>query len=896
MPMVGEKRKLLSKIDFYHIVKVFVCNSDLLNLAIQYMALTENEIRSLQGLTSKEAEARLKKDGYNELPLTSRKRIFRILLEVVMEPMFILLLACFVIYLLLGDWTEAMMLLGFVAISIVITIYQENKTEKSLEALKDLSSPRALVIRDGQRQRIPGRDVVLDDLIFLHEGDRVPADGELLWCMNLSIDESILTGESLAVTKRAESGKPKERKAGGENSPYVFSSTLIVAGQGIAKVVAIGINTEVGKIGKALHQVEEEKTPLQKETGKLVKRLTVVGISLSLLLIIAFGILKNEWLKGVLAGITLAMGLLPEEFPVILTVFLALGAWRISTRHVLTRKAGAIETLGSITTLCVDKTGTLTENKMSVRELFVPSGDEDPVQKIQNGKVWTIDHQAFKPLPEDFHLLIEFAVLASKRDPFDPMEKALVELITTKQVDASHDHPDRKLLKEYPLAHSLLVLSYAWQLKDLKKYVVGAKGAPEAILEVCHVSAGEARAVQKHVEQLTSKGLRVLGVARAISEALPEDQHDFAFEFMGLIAWEDPIRPSVAAAVNECYDAGIEIKMITGDYAGTAQSIARQAGFRDKEVLLGSALEEQSESELKASVPRTNIFARMVPDQKLRLVKVLQDHNEVVAMTGDGVNDAPSLKASHVGIAMGGRGTDVAREAAHLVLLEDDFSHIVSAIKMGRRIYDNIRKAMAYVVAIHVPIAGLSIIPILLNWPMLLFPAHILFLEMIVDPACSLVFEQEEAEDDIMMRPPRKRGGSLFAKRVVWLSILQGLMILALTLTTYGVALYKELPANEARALTFATLIVSNVALILSNRRWDESILHTLKKKNKASFWIITGTITFLLAIFNIPWLSHVFQFGPMHPHDFLIAIGLGLVSTLWFETVKALTQKKIPK
>lgn len=856
------------------------------------MTLSENEIRSLRGLSLAEVKARIKKFGHNEIPLSSRRRIFKILIGVIMEPMFLLLLACFVIYLILGDWTEAIMLLGFVAISIVITIYQENKTEKSLEALKDLSSPRALVIREGVRQRIPGREVVMDDLIFLHEGDRVPADGELIWCMNLSIDESILTGESLAVSKRA--GKiEEERKPGGENLPFVFSSTLVVAGQGIAKVVGVGINTEVGKIGKALHQVEEEKTPLQKETGTIVKNLSITGLALSLMLIVVFGLMKGEWMQGVLAGITLAMGLLPEEFPVILTVFLALGAWRISTRQVLTRKTGAIETLGSITTLCVDKTGTLTENKMSVRELFVPSSDVDPVLKISNGKKWTINHQHPQPLPEEFHALVEFSVLASKRDPFDPMEKALVELMTTRQVDASHDHPERKLLKEYPLAQSLLVLSYAWQLKDTKKYVIGAKGAPEAILEVCHVSQEEIDAVHAQVEQLTGNGLRVLGVARSSSDTLPENQHDFNFEFLGLIAWEDPIRPSVPAAVQECYQAGIEIKMITGDYAGTAQSIAQQAGLKNKNVLVGSDWDKQPEEQLKHSMHDANVFARMVPEQKLKLVKALQEQNEVVAMTGDGVNDAPSLKAAHVGIAMGGRGTDVAREAAHLVLLEDDFSHIVSAIRMGRRIYDNIRKAMAYVVAIHVPIAGLSIIPILLNWPMLLFPAHILFLEMVVDPACSLVFEQEEAEKDIMMRPPRKRGGMLFSKRVLILSLLQGSMVLLLTLTTYGLALYKGLSAEEARALTFATLIVSNVALILSNRRWDQTIARTITEKNKASFWIITGTIGMLLCIFFVPWLSHVFKFGPMHFHDFLMAIGLGLLSTLWFETVKYFTRKK---
>lgn len=853
---------------------------------------TEIPVGSMHGLSSQQAKGALHQHGFNELPLNERKRFFKIIFGVVTEPMFLLLLACFVIYLILGDWTEAVMLLGFVTISIAITIYQENKTEKSLEALKDLSSPRALVIRDGRRQRIPGREVVPNDLIFLHEGDRVPADGVLLWSLNLSIDESILTGESLAVRKSVNETLHSNRVPGGDNSPFVFSSSLVTAGQGIAQVVATGINTEVGKIGKALHQLEEGKSPLQRETGGIVRLFSVIGLALSVSLTVLFGLTKGEWLRGVLAGITLAMGLLPEEFPVILAVFLALGAWRISRQQVLTRKTGAIETLGSITTLCVDKTGTLTENKMSVRELFVPSNDTDPVAKIANGRNTVIDSRLPLPLDEAFHQLVEYAVLASKRDPFDPMEKALVELIARHQVDALHDHPDRKLLKEYPLQNSLLVLSYAWELAANDKYIVGAKGAPEAILEVCHVSKAMADAIEVKVAQLTGTGLRVLGVARATSDTLPADQHDFAFEFLGLIAWEDPIRPSVPAAVQECYTAGIEIKMITGDYAGTAQSIARQAGLISKGTCVGADWEQLAPEESQRLAKESNVFARMVPEQKLKLVKALQDQKEVVAMTGDGVNDAPSLKAAHVGIAMGARGTDVAREAAHLVLLEDDFSHIVAAIRMGRRIYDNIRKAMAYVVAIHVPIAGLSILPILLGWPMILFPAHILFLEMIVDPACSLVFEQEEGEHDIMTRPPRKVSGSLFSKPVLTLSIAQGLFVLLLTFVVYAAALRNGASTELARALTFGALVICNVVLILCNRRWDEPVWKTLKEENKASFWIVTGTLVMLLVIFYVPWLTRIFQFDSPEWWQFIAIILMTFLAVAGFESMKYIFYK----
>jgi Ca2+-transporting ATPase len=585
------------------------------------------------------------------------------------------------------------------------------------------------------------------------------------------------------------------------------------------------------------------------------------------------------------------MGLLPEEFPVILTVFLALGAWRISRHQVLTRKPGAIEALGSITTLCVDKTGTLTENHMSVHSLYVPGEGNSNPEKIAAGSILLLKRD--EPLPEEFHPLIEYAVLASKRDPFDPMEKTLMALLDTKRVDSAHDHPDRKLQKEYPMAKSLLVLSYAWKFRGESNYVVGAKGAPEAVLKLCQFSGDGLRQAIAKVEELTNQGLRVLGVAHATTPKLPENQLEIQFEFAGFIAWEDPIRPSVPAAVKECYEAGIEIKMITGDYPGTASSIARQAGMTAKTTVLGTEIDLANEKQRTSLVANANVFARMVPEQKYELVKSLQQTGQIVAMTGDGVNDAPCLKAAHVGIAMGGRGTDVAREAAHLVLLEDDFSHIVAAIRMGRRIYDNLRKAMAYVVAIHVPIAGLSILPILFGWPLLFFPVHILFLELIVDPACSLIFEQEEAESGVMNRPPRKKTDSILSGGVLRLSLLEGFAILVVTLITYGLSMQKGLPVEEARSLTFATLIAANIALILSNRRWKDSLITTTQKRNSASLWIIGATTLMLLIVYFIPALQNIFHFGPMHGHDFLMAVGLGFLCAIWFEGVKHLIGKK---
>jgi Ca2+-transporting ATPase len=825
-------------------------------------------------------------DGPNELPSSRRRCTLAIAFEVVREPMFLLLVACGVVYLLLGEPKEALMLLGFVFVIMGITIVQERRTERALDALRDLSSPRALVIRDGQRKRIAGREVVRGDMIILSEGDRVPADAILRHSINLSADESLLTGESVPVRKVASLDAQTSSRPGGDDLPAVFSGTMVTQGQGVAEVVATGLRTEIGKIGKALQSLEPEQTLLQKETGRLVRNLAIVGLSLCAVVVVLYALTRGNtamsWKQGFLAGIATAMATLPEEFPVVLTIFLALGAWRISQKRVLTRRIPAIETLGAATVLCVDKTGTLTQNRMSISRLC--AGDV----------VFDASHLAGKDLPEDFHRLVEFGILASKKDPFDPMEKALRKLGASRLASTEHVHDNWSLVREYPLSPELLALSHVWQSPDKMKLMVAAKGAPEAIADLCHLDAQQRQDLAGQVASMAGEGLRVLGVAqgRPVAQSdLPRNQHEFEFEFLGVVGLADPIRPAVPRAIQECYSAGVRVVMITGDYPATAQSIARQIGLTNvAEVITGPELDRMSDEELSDRIGRTNIMARVVPEQKLRIVTALKARGEVVAMTGDGVNDAPALKAAHIGVAMGGRGTDVARESAGLVLLDDDFSSIVEAIRLGRRIFDNIKKAVSYIFAIHVPIAGLSLIPVFFaDWALILLPVHIVFLELIIDPSCTLIFEAEGAEPNAMIRPPRSPRERLFGFKSLAVSLLQGASVLAIVLAVFLTARWLGHTENNARGLTFAALVVANLGLILTNRSWSRTIPAMMKEPNSALWWVVSGATLFLAMVIYLPVLRDLFHFAPLHTIDVLICLLAGAVSVLWFEGLKML-------
>jgi len=834
--------------------------------------------RDVEGLSQAEAAARLSAEGYNELPGARHRTIFAIGLEVTREPMFLLLMAAGAIYFLLGDVGEAAVLLSFVVVVMGITLYQEQRTERVLEALRDLTSPRALVVRDGGQRRIAGREVVRGDMLVLAEGDRVPADAAVLAQRNLKLDESLLTGESVPVSKTAWHGGDAAVRPGGEGQPCVYSGTLVVQGTAIAEVLATGPRSEIGRIGKALQTLTPEATPLQKQTRRLVRTLAVVGLSLCAVLVVVYGFTRGDWLAGLLAGITLAMATLPEEFPVVLTVFLALGAWRISRRRVLTRRVPAIETLGSATVLCVDKTGTLTQNRMAVHTLAA-AGELFRVPEEGDGR----------PLPEAFHELLEFGILASEVDPFDPMEKAMRALGQRYLARTEHLHEDWQLVHEYPLTRETRAISHVWRSTRGEEYVVAAKGAPEAIADLCHLGEAQAAVLARQVEALSAQGLRVLGVAdaRFNGQTWPPVQHDFTFRLLGLVALADPLRPTVPAAIAECQAAGIRVVMITGDYPGTALAIAREAGLDAGGVMTGAELDELNEAELRARLPGVNVFARVVPDQKLKLVNAFKANGEVVAMTGDGVNDAPALKAAHIGVAMGGRGTDVAREASSLVLLDDDFASIVEAVRLGRRIYDNLRKAMAYILAIHVPIAGLALLPVLFGWPLVFFPVHIAFLEIIIDPACSIVFEAEPEETNVMHRPPRPPAEPLFGGWNLALSLLQGAGVLALCLAVFGIALHGGLGEGAARALAFTALVVANIALIFTNRSWEQTILGSLRRPNRALWWVTGAAAACLVLVLQLPALRELFRFAPVAAGHLLLALAVGAGSVAWFELFK---------
>jgi P-type Ca2+ transporter type 2C len=852
------------------------------------MTTTLDKLKSC-GLTTALAEQRLREDGGNELPAGKRRTILTIALEVVREPMFLLLVACGLLYMLTGELADALMLLGFVFVVMGITIVQERRTERALEALKDLSSPRALVIRDGQQRRIAGCDVVRGDLVLLSEGDRIPADAVLLEGINLSVDESLLTGESVPVRKSPATGAREMGLPGGDDQPFLFSGTLVTSGQGAAEVQRTGVRTELGNIGKAIHGIKPEQTPLQKETGRLVRYMAVFGLGLCAIVVVAYALSRGNtttsWNQGLLAGITLAMATLPEEFPVVLTIFLALGAWRISAHRVLTRRMPAIETLGATTVLCVDKTGTLTVNRMSLRQLSCGSNRIDLAREPGN------------TLPEVFHRTLEFAILASKPDPFDPMEKAIRQFGDGCLTGTEHLHAAWTMVREYPLSPELLALSQAWQSPDGADFVVAAKGAPEAIADLCHFEPARHEELARQVAAMAGDGLRVLAVAegRVKPTDLPSRQHDVQFTFLGLVGLADPVRPEVPAAIQECYTAGVRVIMITGDYPATAQSIGRQIGLNHPEaVITGPELRDMSEDELSCRIRNVNIFARVAPEQKLQIVKALKANHEVVAMTGDGVNDAPALKAAHIGIAMGGRGTDVAREASAIVLLQDDFSSIVQAVKMGRRIFDNIKKAVAYILAVHVPIAGLSMIPVFfVDWPLLLLPIHVVFLELIIDPACSVIFEAEHAEPDIMKRPPRNPAERLFNLRSVGLSLLQGASVLAILLIVYWVAGLLGHEEQSIRcALVFVTLVVANLSLILTNRSWSRTIVSMFKEPNAALWWVVGGAAAMLCIVLNVPVIRDLFHFGPLHAIDLALCAVGGVVGVLWFEAIKLLKFK----
>ena len=824
------------------------------------------------GLTEAEAAARLARVGPNELPRAGQRRFLRIVRDVVLEPMFGLLLASGLIYLLLGDRVEALILLLFASLSVAIAILQEARSERVLQALRDLTSPRALVIRGGEHRRIPGREVVPGDLIVLSEGDRVPADAVLRQVSELRIDESLLTGEAVPVGKIAvPPGEQPANRPGGDDLPEVFSGTLVVHGRGLAEVTATGPRSEIGRIGQSLGSIETAPANLSRQTARLVRLSFAGGILCSLLVILLYGLLRGAWIEAILAGLALGMSMLPEEFPLVLTVFMVMGAWRMSQAKVLTRRASAIETLGEATVLCTDKTGTLTENRMTVAALWTP------------GEARSITPEA-GTLPPPYRHLAEVAALASEPEGHDPMDRAFWALSRTVGDETIRGRPERI----YGLRPDLLAVTQVWRDPAGAGWHVAAKGAPEAIARLCGLGRSEADALLKEATRLAEEGTRVIAVAEAEATGpLPEDPSGFRFHLVGLAGLSDPLRQTVPDAIAECRAAGIRVAMITGDHIVTARAIARQAGIDADAVLDGPTIAQMDDAALTEAVQRVSVFARILPDQKLRLVQALRRTGAVVAMTGDGVNDAPSLKAADIGIAMGGRGTDVAREAASLVLLNDDFGSLVRTIRLGRRIYDNLRKAMAYIIAVHVPIAGLALLPLVTGMPLIFGPIHIAFLEMVIDPVCSMVFEAEPEEKGIMRRPPRPAGEPLISLSLVAWSLLQGGLAFLALAGLFMIANEKGLPEGDVRALTFVSLVLVDLGLVLVNRNFGASLRDLAGQGNRALLIVSCVTITILALVLAVPGLRGMFHFGPLHADDLAVIAGVVISVIVVLEGLK---------
>jgi Ca2+-transporting ATPase len=768
--------------------------------------------------------------------------------------MSLLLIACSTIYVLLGDAKEGWVLFIGAVLTVALNFFQSFRTQRALHMLKTLTSPRTLVIRDNQQIRISSQELVPGDLILLAEGDRVPADASLILTSHFAVDESLLTGECLPVIKSAQSE---------DHSPNIFAGTLVISGSGQAIVSHTGTQSQLGKIGSSLNSNNDKETQLQRALKTLTKNVFLLSLVFLATVVISFGLLQKDWLNAFLLGLSTSIAMVPEELPVVLTIFLALGAWKMAQNRVLTRRVASLENLGSVSALCVDKTGTLTQNTMEIKKISFQG----------------LSHSLTdSPLPDPFHSLIEYGVLASHRDPFDPMEKAIVSTLEKYLKDTEHTHNNLNLIREYPLTDELRAMACVWEASDKESYTIAVKGAPEAIFDLCHFSTDETAILIDQVHRLANEGLRVIAVAKSTfipSKELPPKTHDFNFEYLGLLGLEDPLRPKVPEALRLCWKAGIKVFVLTGDFPNTALKIAQQAGFpTHTPTFLGQETSKFSDEKLSKLFSSNAIISRMTHADKLLLVKKLQSLGETVAMTGDGVNDAPSLKQADIGIAMGKRGTDVAREASDIILLDDDFSEIVTAISMGRKIYHQIRTAMAYIFSLHIPVGALTLLPIFFRWPILLEPIHLVFIQLIIDPSCTIALSTITTKHDLMSDPPRKTKSEIFDPLFFKSSLYRGILALIIAVIVPLGLNYFHKDMLTIRSYTFLTLNGTILGLLFGTlpRRLEYA------KQNLA--WITVFLVSFLLltCLFVEPGLRDSFHLTLVPFPKASLALGVGLI------------------
>lgn len=819
-----------------------------------------DEIRRRSGLTESEAKLLLTQFGPNIIRAEQSRTVFHIIVETLREPTFVLLLAAGGLYLILGSLGEGLFVCAGAVVSLGMVILQETRSEHALQALQALAEPEARVIRDGFERRISSRELVPGDLMLITAGERIAADGRITSAGVITIDESLLSGESVPVSKSAfRSAAPPLDKS----DALVFAGTLVVAGEGAVAVTATGMDTKLGKIGASLQSIQPEPTPLQRTSGRLVARLGIFSIAICLSVFAAYGILRHDWIAGLLSGITLAIAMVPEEFPMVLAIFMALGAWRLAQNNVLVRRAAAVETLGAINFLCVDKTGTLTENRMTVATIWSSGTMKSPGDRFHDADVANV---------------ITMAALSSAVHPADPMDVAIRALVP--QVNRDNGITDETPLRTRPLRPDSLAVINVWRSKE--SLVFAAKGAPEAIFRMCRLEPHVQRQMLIVVAEMAERGLRVLGIAsHSQTEPPPSDLKDVYFQFVGLIGFHDPVRAGVPEALAIAHQAGISVAMITGDYPATALAIAREAGIPvEAGVLTGREIAEMDPAQLRDRLKTVRVFARVMPEQKLALVEALKASGMIVAMTGDGINDAPALKAAQVGLAMGKRGTDVAREAADIVLLDDSFPSIIGGIRLGRRIFANLRKALIFITATHIPIAGLALLPLLLGLPPVLFPVHVILLELAIDPVCSLVFEAEPSTPEVMRQPPRKNA-SMFGRQELLLSIAQGLVILATAFSIYYGLLQFGYETSEARGAAFVATILGNLTLAFAD---SAEVGTSFFDARRYVFWSIFAAMAVVVTVLlTVAEAGALFQITAPPLSVLALTLLAGLAAGSWF-------------